>query len=246
MKNSTTFRENIDSSDSEEELRQEPQTYITLLNGKGKMKARKTAAVLRTRYFSQISNKEDYYYGLLVCHIPFREERELMDGYNSAYDAFYAKRNQLKPITNMSVEEFSTFEREIHGSVRRIVAEQVVENVITDIENIPNDQNVNIDHNIISSIQSQHHVVENDLSEIEKDRMTNEQYTNAVSSLNCQQKKLFTTVAKAIANDKSPQVRTFVTGGAGSGKTYTLKLIVEHIFRLALPAAVVIGAPMGE
>lgn len=243
------MKENIDSSGSDEEILENPRraTYITLLNG-SKMKVRKKAAVLRTRYFSQISNREEYYYGLLVCHLPFRDEKSILDGYDSAYEAFYAKSNQLKPISGMSIEDFSNIEREIHDNVRKIVAEKVAQN-LTQVRDVNNDEtnvpDVNIDHDIISSIQSEHHIDEADLVDMEEDRMTDHQYTTAVSILNIQQKALFSKIAKVVSNDSSPQVLTFVTGGAGSGKTFTLKLIVEHIRRLSSSNAVVIAAPTG-
>lgn len=67
--------------------------YITLLDNAGRMKKRKRPAILRTRYFTLASNPEAYYYSLLVVHIPFRAESELLDGFDSAKNAFYTKRN---------------------------------------------------------------------------------------------------------------------------------------------------------
>ena len=219
-------------TDSEGEMNIPPEKpkYITLLNGKGRLKVRNRPAVLRTRYFSRDANKEEYYYGLLVCHIPFREESSILMGYNSSYEAFFAKQHQLKPIGNMSIENFANIEREIHDAIRKIVAEKITAN----IEKVDDNVNLNIDQDILIRVPAANgNIMETDLQELEKHRMSNDDYIKYVSSLNIQQKKLFSNVSKVLTDENPKQFLQFITGGARSGKTFVLKLIVEHIYRLS-------------
>lgn len=64
-----------------------------------KMKWRTRLAVLRTRYYIQIANREAYLYNsylVFPCfHVSFRKEEKLLRKYESAKEAFNAKRHLL-------------------------------------------------------------------------------------------------------------------------------------------------------
>ena len=69
------------------------------------------------------------------------------------------KKDQLKPITRMSEQDFQNIEQEIHESVRRIVAEEILTKFIDgsneenkDIDNL----NQNIDQDLILQSVSSH------------------------------------------------------------------------------------------
>lgn len=62
-----------DEEDGDEELREthnEPLRFIKLRDNT-RMRIRHKHAALRTRYYTLNSDKESYYYSLLVCHLPF-------------------------------------------------------------------------------------------------------------------------------------------------------------------------------
>lgn len=42
-----------------------------------------------------------------VSHCPFKAESELLDGFDTAKDAFYAYRNQLQPLQKSTDVEIS-------------------------------------------------------------------------------------------------------------------------------------------
>ena len=50
---------------------------ITLKNGK-RMRQRMRAAVLRHRYYTIDGDRAAFFYSLIVCHVPFRKELELI------------------------------------------------------------------------------------------------------------------------------------------------------------------------
>jgi len=99
-----------------------PATYIRLQDGT-KMKRRMRHAVLRTRYYTLTTNREAYFYSYLVAHVPFRKEKELLEGYESVEQAFYAKRHLLRPLhRRQNIEQFQFVERELQEIIAQIVA----------------------------------------------------------------------------------------------------------------------------
>lgn len=220
------------------------QQYITLLDNQGRMKKCNRPAVLRTRYYTPNSDPEGYYYSLLVAHVPFRTESELLEGYNTAREAFYAKRNLIRPLQEGSnAEEMARWEHEIQLAISRVVAENLANVALASNENdsiIQNQIFINEDEGI---------VVE-EVEESELRSMTDEQYAAAVQSMNVCQRQLFRTISERLSstNCEEEPLRVFVTGGAGTGKTFTLKLVVEQIRRLSHDTngkAVVVAAPTG-
>ncbi|XP_029161128.1 uncharacterized protein LOC114932881 [Nylanderia fulva] len=87
------------------------------------MKRRTRPAVLRTRYYTQTSNREAYFYSYLVAHVPFRNEEELLEGYETAEQAFNAKRQLLRPLRRgQNIEQFQFVERELQEVIAQIAA----------------------------------------------------------------------------------------------------------------------------
>lgn len=120
---------NADAYNDEEESNSRSR-YITLLDNMGKMKERSQPAILRTRYFTPASDAEGYYYSLLVTHIPFRKEGDLLQGYHNAKEAFIAKRHLLHPLSDNCVAETSArWEQEIQQGISCLVAENLADAV---------------------------------------------------------------------------------------------------------------------
>jgi len=70
-----------------ENVQEESLRYITLRN-RIRMRIRSKPAVLRTRYYTLNSDREGYFYSLIVCHIPFHNENELLLENKSAETCF--------------------------------------------------------------------------------------------------------------------------------------------------------------
>ena len=78
--------------------------------------------------------------------------------------------------------------------------------------------------------------------------MTEEQFQSAKTAMNLKQKKLFELVTKSIwnqLNEEKERLYLFVTGGAGVGKTFTFKVLVEQVNRCFTRKAVNVGALTG-
>ncbi|GFR18846.1 ATP-dependent DNA helicase [Trichonephila clavata] len=72
---------------------------LVTLSGDSKMVVRNVPAVVRVPYFIASSDLEKFFYSLLVQYMPYRSETELLEGFDSAKDAFLARENQLKEMS---------------------------------------------------------------------------------------------------------------------------------------------------
>jgi len=209
--------------------------YICLQDGT-KMKLRTRPAVLRTRYYTQTSNREAYFYSYLVAHVPFRNEEELLQGYESAEQAFNAKCHLLRPLRRgQNIEQFQFVERELQEVIAQIVAfdnddinaQSTVRNedrarcIIEEYD----DNNIDIDLHDEPDNQA-YHVI------------SAEEFEKNVRNMNIEQSHLFSTITNHIKQEIQGQIneplRLFITGGAGCGKTFLLKMI-EQIKRCYAP-----------
>ncbi|CAB3226547.1 unnamed protein product [Arctia plantaginis] len=212
--------------DGDEELRSEdvtPARFIRLRDNT-RMRIRNKSAVLRTRYFTLNSDKEAYYYSLLVCHVPFRDESELLLEEETAEECFIRRQREFRPLHgNVSAEEFAHAEQMIQQALAQAVALNAARN--THDVDAPlicgGEQIVNNDDNYCEDV-------------CERSAMPDEVFLGNIRSLNVQQRDLFQKVSAAVEMDlqgQEGQLLLFITGGAGSGKSFVLKLLVEHIKR---------------
>lgn len=96
-------------------------TTIRLLNG-NVMKKRRKPAILRTRHYTQMGDREGYLYNYLVAHVPFRDESDLLTGYETCEEAFMAQRHRLSPFHGDTVEQFQHIERELQQVIGQVLA----------------------------------------------------------------------------------------------------------------------------
>ncbi|KAL0868792.1 hypothetical protein ABMA27_008224 [Loxostege sticticalis] len=204
------------------------------------MRVRNKPAVLRTRYYTLNSDKDGYYYSLIVCHIPFRDENQLMLEDETPESCFLRRKDELRPLlTNVSSEDFAHAEQVIQQALAQATALNVAretrcENVTreTGFENIRDDQIINADEHIYQYQDDYCEDVE------ERGAMTDDIFLNNIRGLNIQQKNLFQRISTAIEKDlhgDDEKLLLFITGGAGSGKSFVLKLLVEQIKRCYAP-----------
>lgn len=192
------------------------QRIITLLDNAGRMKARTRPAILRTRYYTASSDPEAYYYSLLVTHVPFRAEEELLEGFSTAKEAFMNKRHLLRPLQHgYNAETMSRWETKIQQAISRLVAENAATNMIEHDED--NDTLIPLRMDNDDCILLNQGEQEEEIGENETDtRFSDEEFERALSSLNIQQRQLFRRVSQKLLNEDNQPLRMFVTGGAGT------------------------------
>lgn len=185
------------------------------------MRIRNMHAVLRTRYYTLNSDKESYYYSLLVCHLPFRDESSLLLDEETAESCFLRRQSELRPLqANVNPEEFAHAEQIIQQALAQATALHAARQTLpTDYEGL-----LCADDEVLINI--------NDNGE--RIIMPNDVFINSIRGLNIQQQNLFQKVSVAVEadlNGTNDQLLLFITGGADSGKSYLLKLLVEQIVR---------------
>lgn len=145
-----------------------------------------------------------------------------------------AKSNLLRPLQpGEDVERFQTVQTELQQVIAQVLAlGNPNENTSNINARINNDQVGAIvegfDFNMVEV-----EIQDDDLGDIDNRVISDAEFSMTMSSMNVDQRNLMNTITTKINTEIRHQeppndtMKLFVTGGAGSGKTFTLKAIVE-------------------
>ncbi|KAF9406992.1 hypothetical protein HW555_012830, partial [Spodoptera exigua] len=146
---------------------------------------------------------EAYYYSLVLTHIPFRAEEELLDGFNTAKEAFWAKRHRLCPLQEgFDAETMMRWETEIQQAISRIVAENLAAGTVEEQNDDANDNN---------DVQPIEHILDDGghnimIEEVEDEPtdigMPDNQFETFVASLNMSQRQLFQKISQKLQRER--------------------------------------------
>ncbi|GFT74325.1 ATP-dependent DNA helicase [Nephila pilipes] len=92
--------DNIDQDAYEEERTRARRKLIALQNNT-KMAVRSRPACATVLYIIAANDPKNYYYSLLLQYVPYHSEDELLDGFNSAREAFQAREELLRDQCEM-------------------------------------------------------------------------------------------------------------------------------------------------
>lgn len=202
---------------------------IKLKDGKGYIKKRTRSAVFRSRYFSLIDNRSNYFYGLLLLHLPFRSEKQLLEKLRTnngdpieryAEDAtdlaFFEKRHLLRPFNNScTVDDYLQYSLELQDAIRQMEVLMNGENSTPEEDN--NDE--------------QNNTVQDDIRDVNPKDVP--QNLPSADLLNSDQKKVFKLVQEWIKavhrNEKVNQILLFTTGVGGTGKSFLIAQIIRIV-----------------
>ena len=194
---------------------------ITLLD-KSKMVVRNVPAVVRVPYFIAASDPENFFYSLLIQYMPYRSETELLEGFNNSKEAFLDREDRLKEMSS-HMRLFRERDQQLENAFNQIHAFEILEQ-----PEIINPE-----------------AEEEELPEIE---MSNDQFQRTQQAMNIDQKQLFVFITESIKNQLNGDTRRekiFVTGGAGTGKTFLFNLLKNQVNRCYGKSVVKIGALTG-
>ncbi len=180
---------------------------ITLQN-KTKMKVRNNPAVVRVPYFRLNEDSENFYYSMLVQYLPFRSEAALLDGFNNAQEAFLAKEQLLLEI-NTNMKMYRERDQQLEAAFTKIHAFEILDTFESDEQDAEEEINI-------------------------EDDLCDEEFERAKNAMNICQRKIFNYITQSIQLqlDGDPnRIRMFITGGAGTGKTFVLKTLKAQINR---------------
>ncbi|XP_050338285.1 uncharacterized protein LOC126764671 [Bactrocera neohumeralis] len=207
--------------DAYEEFRNTRRPLITLLD-KSKMVVRKVPAVVRVPYFIATSDPDNFFYSLLLQYMPYRLETELLEGFDNAKEAFLHRENRLKEMSRY-MRQFRERDQQLENAFNQIHAFEILEQ-----PEIINPE-----------------VIEEELPDTE---MSNDQFQRAQHAMNIDQKQLFTVITESIKNQLNGDIKRekiFVTGGAGTGKTFLFNVLKNQVNRCYGKLVVKVGALTG-
>lgn len=210
-----------DAYEIEPELRTR-RTTITLKNNKGKMVARKRPAVVRVPHFMVSNDPENYYYSLLLQYMPYRREIELIEEFDTAREAFLAREELLR---SRHIEIYRERDRQLENAFNQVHAFQVLENPPPIAE-----------------------ILEDQEEEVVDNAMKDDQFQAAQRAMNMGQNEIFRRITRSIRDqmaDSTDRERLFITGGAGTGKTFVFNLLKNQVNRCYGKQAVKVAALTG-
>lgn len=210
-------------------------------------------ACLRTPKFNPIDG-DDYYYHMLYLFTPWRKESDILGLHKTYEDAFKAKQHLLDYSTLQNSEFVVQIEKAIQHvhilsmdeqeSVAAYVAPSTSEHNLNNTDHVL-DQSF-IEQNINETLQT-FPSNPNDLSAIHDNslqwksmtvhKLTDTVFGNMMSQLSPDQKQVFDIVKDTFKKRVTDSVNThplriFITGGAGSGKSFIITLLREYLNRL--------------
>ncbi|KAF6215915.1 hypothetical protein GE061_000250 [Apolygus lucorum] len=177
-----------------------------------------------------------------LSYLSVWDENDLLFEGETAEACFLRRQNELRPLKgNLSAEQFAHMEAVIQQAIAQAVA--------LNTGRLPNDAEPR--NFLIPNLAPDEEILINDPNDfceepIPTSVMPDDVYLTSVQHLNIQQKNLFHTVSSSIEKDiakQDNQLLLFITGGAGSGKSFLLKLIVEHIKRCYGPTVDILLKP---
>ncbi|XP_053968624.1 uncharacterized protein LOC128870052 [Anastrepha ludens] len=207
--------------DAYEEQTNMRRPLITLLD-KSKMVVRNVPAVVRVPYFIAASDPENFSYSLLLQYMPYRSETEILEGFDNAKEAFVARESRLRE-TSRHMCQHRERDQQLENAFNQIHAFEILEQP-----------------EIINPVLEE--------EELPEKEMSNDQFQRGPNAMNIDQRQLVVLVTESIKkqlNGDMKREKIFVTGGAGTGKTFLFNLLKNLVNRCYGKPVVKVGALTG-
>ena len=219
-----------DDDDNEDETPEENITEETLqlIASKLQIKKRERPAVIKVPHISINDNPSEYYYSLLLLYTPFRNENDILKGYNSPEDAYLDKfklaaqnpylidiekttqLNRAIELINLLRDSDQPF-RESTGS---ILENNDFERANDELEEYPDDN-------------QPEPLIENDQTNINK---LNATINERVLLFNEKQKIIFDKVKSYLTSkDQQQPILQILHGAGGTGKSFVAQTIKDLV-----------------
>ena len=208
-------------------------SIIPLKNKTGFIRRRTKMAVLR--YYLNYNNDEDLARGLLILFKPFRDEmqeihvQDVKQVLAASEDLIERKRSIFEKYKLMT-DLISTIQKQVEGTEQN--------------EDVEEDESTEVETTSLKDIDEFNKWAKSqaskDLSQFKN--LTNvvdkSQLRSNISSLNDQQRRLFDDFTeRCISTDVNEQpVYLFISGNAGTGKSFLVKLLIEAVKMIKIKA----------
>ena len=208
---------------------------IKMKNKNVTLQKRTKALIIRTPKFTPHS--EGYYFSLLMLHYPFRCEADIILPYSNAKEAFLHKHSTFN-IMDIQYESFLgdieqtvQYIRSANIDVGSVIAPNTMEDVTPDEEysiahefSIPSSESTLTDVDIISNNNT---VINSSIVHTyQVNSMANKTLLSQISQFNSEQRQLFEDVKQHYEQNTTSPLRLFISGGAGTGKSFLLRSLV--------------------
>lgn len=186
-----------------------------LLDGDTYICRKKVMSCIRTNKTSLRQDEELFYLRLLMLHYPFRDEHELVSGCNSAKQSFAAKMNSMD--ANAISSEYLL--DDLMGAIQqmRVIVPQ------EDLQFQTEPEDKQFAENFV----------------ISKYNMPDREFFDKVSKLSDDQNKVYEMIRGCLVDQHNAtskkKLHLFVSGQAGTGKSYLIELISELSERVFNP-----------
>lgn len=216
------------------------------------MSKRRSPVVIRYPKFSVGS--DEYFYSLLFLLLPHRSEDALLQPFNSSKEAFKAKYSALD--TSIDHTYFS-FETDIENAILRL---RMCDAELNSTMQLPNDSVPPLPSAFLSDIQTSTLSAnaelsfddisdENEIHQLEVCFMSLDQFKELSTTMTVSQVKVLDYIHAHFNSNGNQQMHLFITGGAGVGKSFTIRMIIAYLqlFHSIIPGTspVKICAPTG-
>jgi len=215
---------------------------ISLKNKMGKMKKRQRPCVMRYHKISKLKDSEQYFMTLLQLYMPWRNEDELK-GNSSTYCKKY--QDVLSSIQVNIKKHNCDFEKydDVNLDDVRHFSESESESDIDSDYGMLNPDLIDMDHDDEENNDDAQGstTIPVPSTTIDQPAMSNEMFYEMCSSLNWKQQELFNILAKHAMESKLADENNvvkpdpyyiFLSGGAGVGKSYMIKVITEYLRKI--------------
>ena len=208
------------------------------------IREKRTQSCFRTYIPNITKDSEKYFSCVLTLFLPWRTYANIKDSFDTYEHAYHG---QLEQLDHESLTAFHYHEK-LTKAVQQIRAlrEQTQQDIYCKItpafmseeleqENetdIPNtfafqgtetiNQRKDTEQTCFSS---------DDFKLLAQFNMTDTQYIESLKQCTTKQKQIISFIDESIINNQQEAIQLFVTGGAGTGKSFVLKLIREHMLR---------------
>ena len=219
----------------------------TVTKGDYRIVLRKKPKIIRYVHYSEKVDSNNYYREQLMLFHSWRdEEKDLLGGYESFRDHYKAVEKQI-----LSKKAEYDANLELHDEVEAAVQAGIQDNfddVCPNIESVEaNDaENQPIISPEYSFYNPQSHThayydlgfdigltshIPNDEIEMIQSRLPEKDYLKLLAKLNRKQRQVFTHIVHSLTHRPHEQLRVFITGGAGVGKSLLIRTLYQALHR---------------
>ena len=217
-------------------------SIIKLKDDMGNMSRRNTPAIIRSHQWSLKKKPEEYYHAHLMLYFPWRNEAQdlCQDSYKQSYESKYEKLQKNREMYEHHTEQLADALQDIEENGFQDdnwvnVAPQAEQARIEEtLEGRQTDQSLHnaLDTKAVNTVQADTGTVPHEY-DVSTENVSSDEWIKMIMSLNMKQWELHNFIVNwstAMALSEKPKpFHIFLTGGAGVGKSFLVRTIVQTV-----------------